>query len=240
MIFLYRGELHKVSGVTRQWPLPKPGISLSAFRQALEKRNDAVRRTSSVVPTSYLTRQDTCVSHNVSPAQQQLRSREDAETEIGREGRGESDGHANMDLEDSFLGEEDMEVRDDHEPLEDHKERKKRKREEAIEVSKSKLKVEVKEDVVAVKVEVKEEVAVKIEDEMELDHKVEDSPRAPSVEKDEGDPMAMDEAKSVPSQGDFVKVEAPSTPPVHSEEMNTLKPVSESSFSPAQHLLFIG
>jgi hypothetical protein len=102
MISLYRGDLHKVSEITRQWPLPKPSISLSAFRKALEKRDDAVRRTSSSFPAPYLTRQDTCVSgsHNVSPAQLRDGYRADPETDIGREGRGESDGHVKTDYMD--------------------------------------------------------------------------------------------------------------------------------------------
>lgn len=311
MISLYRGELHKVSGITRQWPLPKPTISLSVFRQALEKRNDALRRSSSStlgIPAPYLTRQDTCVSgsHNVSPAQ--LRSREDPETDIGREGRGESDGHVKADYMDEDVHLEagdDVEDRsklgggetrhgscrsfgeeyrdgsapmedssaqvlgrgqsfDDHEPkqepnlesgdaadLEDHldkKERKKRKREEAALIEASKGKVKVKEEGAAsggvdrIRVD-----AAGASDEMELDHKPVDMEapaeavdifKGPKVEVDnsdkEGGSDAMPELDegdvkmevNRDEQGDFVKVEAPSTPPVHSEEQNFGKPVS--------------
>ncbi|CAM6089996.1 unnamed protein product [Calypogeia fissa] len=43
MIPLYRGELHKVSGVPRQWAIPKTQIPLSVFRTALQKRNAALK-----------------------------------------------------------------------------------------------------------------------------------------------------------------------------------------------------
>lgn len=305
MISLYRGELHKVSGIPRQWPLPEPSISLSAFKQALEKRNDAVRRSSSSTlgfPAPYLTRQDTCISgsHNVSPAQ--LRSREDPETDIGREGRGESDGHAKTDYmdEDVHLEAGDVEDRSklgggetrhgscrsfgeeyrdgsapmedsvllrgqsfaDHESkeepklesaepadLEDHmdkRERKKRKREEAALVESSKGKVK-EEGAASGEVDC---MRVDASDEMELDHKVGDMEapaegvdnfKGPSVEVENSEKegpdamldvaMAVDEGEgkmevNCDEQGDLVRVEAPSTPPVHSEEMNFGKPVS--------------
>lgn len=323
MISMYRGELHKVSGITRQWPLPKPSITLSAFRQALEKRNDALRSSSSTpgFPTPCLTRQDTCVSgsHNVSPAHLQAIEgpREDPETDIGREGRGESDGHVKADYmdEDVRVEAEDAEDRskdggetrpgsyrsvgeegyrdgsapmedssardllrgqsfDGHEPkheaklesaepaeLEDHmdrKERKKRKIEEAslIEARKGKLKVKVKEEVAGAAVSSGvERMAIDAAgagDEMELDPKVVDKDAAAegvnnhngvnievdNTEKDGSDtipglPMEEGDGKmevNHDEQGDFVKVEGPTTPPVHSEEMNSGKPVSGFKF----------
>ncbi|BBN07764.1 hypothetical protein MPTK1_4g06250 [Marchantia polymorpha subsp. ruderalis] len=42
MISLYRGELHKVSGVPRQWVIPESSIPLSVFKKALLKKNDAL------------------------------------------------------------------------------------------------------------------------------------------------------------------------------------------------------
>ena len=322
MISMYRGELHKVSGITRQWPFPKPNISLSAFRQAIEKRNDALRTTLSIpgFPTHPLTRQDTCVSgsHNVSPAHLRASEgpREDPETDNGREGRGESDGHVKADYMDEDVREdaEDAEERskhggeprpgsyrsggeegyrdgnapmedssaqvlvrgrsfDDHEPkhepklesaepadVEDHmdrKERKKRKIEEAslVEARKAKLKVKVKEELVADAaaggVERMALDAAGASDEMELDPKAVDK-EAPAeavdnykgannevdnTEKEGSDairelPMSVEEGDVKmevihDEQGDFVKVEAPSTPPVHSEDLNFGKPVSE-------------
>ncbi|KAL3687875.1 hypothetical protein R1sor_014184 [Riccia sorocarpa] len=44
MISLYRGELHKVSSVPRQWTIPKSNIPISVFIKALKKRNDALLR----------------------------------------------------------------------------------------------------------------------------------------------------------------------------------------------------
>lgn len=308
MIFLYRGELHKVSGITRQWSIPKPTISLSAFRQALEKRNDALRSSSltSDFPTPCLTRQDTCVSgsHNVSPSHVHAREgpRDDPETDIGQEGRGESDGLVKSDYMDEDIPEEaeDGEDRskyggktrhggcegegyrdlcataedssdrllsrgqssDDNElqfetklesdepaDLEedmDRKERKKRKREETslVDVRKGKVKVKVDEEVLVggtpVAVEPMALDSTGAGEEMELDQKVvdkvvgigdnseientkkegSDANLGLAVEEDDGQIEVNDV-----EQGDFVRVEAPSTPPVHSEELNFGKPV---------------
>nr|KAG0625690.1 hypothetical protein M758_2G073900 [Ceratodon purpureus] len=323
MISMYRGELHKVSGITRQWPFPKPSITLSAFRQALEKRNDAIRVCCGSRPgfsTPCLTRQDTCVSgsHNVSPAHLRAMegAREELETDIGREGRGESDGHVKADYMDEDVREdaEDAEDRskqggearqavgeegyrdgsapmedssekvlvrgqslDGHEPkhepklesaepadLEDQmdrKERKKRKLEEAslMEARKGKVKVKVKEELVVAAaasggVERMTVDAAGTSDEMELDQKVPeglDDHKGASSEVEKTEKGGSDAVPELPTsaeegdvkmevnedeQGDLVKVEAPPTPPVHSEEQNFGKPVSDSKVEGKDHV----
>jgi hypothetical protein len=267
--------------------------------------------------TPCLTRQDTCVSgsQNVSPAH--LRAiegpREEPETDIGREGRGESDGHVKADYMDEDVREEaeDAEDRnkhggeaghgsfrsvgeegyrdgsapmedssaralvrgqsfDGHEPkhepklesadpvdLEDHmdrKERKKRKVEESSLMEARKGKLKVKEELVAGAglggVERMTIDSAGASDELELDQKVvhKEAPaegvdnhngangEADKTEKEVTDavpelPMSVEEGdvkmEVNEEQGYLVKVEAPSTPPVHSEEQNCGKPVSE-------------
>ncbi|KAL2630089.1 hypothetical protein R1flu_014775 [Riccia fluitans] len=56
MISLYRGELHKVSGVPRQWTIPKSTIPVSVFVKALKKRNAALLKQlqSSSLPEAVL------------------------------------------------------------------------------------------------------------------------------------------------------------------------------------------
>ncbi|XP_024368127.1 uncharacterized protein [Physcomitrium patens] len=305
MFFLYRGELHKVSGIPRRWPLPQPTISLSAFRQALEKRNDALRSIFATprFTTSCLTRQETCVSgsQNVSPTHVHAIEgpREDPETDIGREGRGESDGQVKEDYMDEDIDDagEDGEDRNmqgrktrhgsyeeghrdgsipmedssaptlsrDHsldnnkprrEPkpectdvadMEDHvdcKERKKRKREEAPPIEAKKGRVKVKEEVVATGAPVAVEPAALdavAREVMELDQKVVENEAGDrgNLENDSTEkegPHGNPELALIVKEGDgqtevnhdeerdFVKVEAPSTPPVHSEELNIGKP----------------
>lgn len=128
----------------------------------------------------------------------------------------------------------------------DKRERKKRKREEAALVESSKGKVK-EEGAASGEVDC---MRVDASDEMELDHKVGDMEapaegvdnfKGPSVEVENSEKegpdamldvaMAVDEGEgkmevNCDEQGDLVRVEAPSTPPVHSEEMNFGKPVS--------------
>lgn len=114
MINLYRGELHKVSGIVREWPLPKPTMTLSAFRQALEKRNAAWqgRPVSHSTSSSCLVRQDTGASgsQDASPLRHHHRSSagaEQSERDEAGEGRGESDGNGKG-KEPEYMEEDDV------------------------------------------------------------------------------------------------------------------------------------
>ncbi|KAH8964534.1 hypothetical protein BDL97_04G072800 [Sphagnum fallax] len=93
MISLYRGELHKVSGVPRQWPLPKPSISLLAFKQALGKRHAALLRCnvnlSSSLPSACMTDEGTSsltLSRNVVSTSNELVEAEVDELDGKRDG----------------------------------------------------------------------------------------------------------------------------------------------------------
>ena len=114
MINLYRGELHKVSGIVREWPLPKPTMTMSAFRQALEKRNAAWqgRPVSHSTSSSCLVRQDTGASgsQDASPLRHHHRSSagaEHSERDEAGEGRGESDGNGKG-KEPEYMDEDDV------------------------------------------------------------------------------------------------------------------------------------
>lgn len=114
MINLYRGELHKVSGIVREWPLPKPTMTMSAFRQALEKRNAAWqgRPVSHSTSSSCLVRQDTGASgsQDASPLRYHHRSSagaEHSERDEAGEGRGESDGNGKG-KEPEYMEEDDV------------------------------------------------------------------------------------------------------------------------------------
>lgn len=114
MINLYRGELHKVSGIVREWPLPKPTMTMSAFRQALEKRNAAWqgRPVSHSTSSSCLVRQDTGASgsQDASSLRHHHRSSagaEHSERDEAGEGRGESDGNGKG-KEPEYMEEDDV------------------------------------------------------------------------------------------------------------------------------------
>lgn len=93
MISLYRGELHKVSGVPRQWSLPKPSISLLAFKQALGKRHAALLRRNvnlaSSLPSACMTDEGTSsltLSRNVVSTSNELVEAEVDELDGNRDG----------------------------------------------------------------------------------------------------------------------------------------------------------
>ncbi|XP_020589346.1 LOW QUALITY PROTEIN: uncharacterized protein LOC110030775 [Phalaenopsis equestris] len=51
-LYLYRGNLHRVSDIPRRWPMPPRAISLPQFRQLLRKRNLAIAQFSSRNPNA--------------------------------------------------------------------------------------------------------------------------------------------------------------------------------------------